>query len=471
MREDKRIFAEIMVKENGKCLSEAMGEIDYGLGFIEWYAEEAKRVYGDTIPSHANNATVLVVKEPVGPTASITRWNFPFMMIARKIATALAAGCTMIIKPSEETPLTAYKLLEYARKAGIPEGVFEMVTGDPREIGPLFTGDDRIRKISFTGSTAVGKLLAEASGKNLKKMTLELGGNAPFVVFDDANFEDAVAGIIAAKLRNSGQVCISPNRIYVHNGIYDAFVAAVTERVARIRVDQGLQDEFVVGPLVNKVGFDKVSDLVEGARAAGAHVALGGKAHAKGGLFYEPTILAEVTDQMKVAQTEIFGPVFPFYRFESEDEVIQRANNTEYGLVAYAYTRDIARAFRLSRNIEAGIGHPQFRIRWHRIRSFRWRETLRLWTRGKLLRHRGICRGQVRPDGRARSLENQRRNGGSSAFSSSRPALSTYRQIPGTFKNEYESGSTAMADACHGNDHGRDNRECLLLSADPVADS
>lgn len=253
VRADKHLFAEIMVKENGKCLSEAMGEIDYGLGFIEWYAEEAKRVYGDTIPSHAGNAAVLVTKEPAGPTASITPWNFPFMMITRKIATALAAGCTMIIKPSEETPLTAYKLLEYARMAGIPEGVFEMVTGDPREIGPLFTGDHRIRKISFTGSTAIGKLLAEACGKNLKKMTLELGGNAPYIVFDDAHFEDAVTGIVAAKLRNSGQVCISPNRIYVHNDIYDKFVAAVAERVAKIRVDQGLQDEFVVGPLGDRL--------------------------------------------------------------------------------------------------------------------------------------------------------------------------------------------------------------------------
>jgi succinate-semialdehyde dehydrogenase/glutarate-semialdehyde dehydrogenase len=277
------------------------------------------------------------------------------MMIARKIATALAAGCTMIIKPSEETPLTAYKLLEYARKAGIPEGVFEMVTGDPREIGPLFTGDDRIRKISFTGSTAVGKLLAEASGKNLKKMTLELGGNAPFIVFDDAHFDDAVAGIVSAKLRNSGQVCISPNRIYVHSSIYNKFVAAVAERVAKIRVDQGLQDDFVVGPLVNKIGFDKVAGLVEEAKAAGARAVLGGKPHANGGLFYEPTILADVTDDMKVARTEIFGPVFPIYRFDSEDEVVKRANNSEYGLVAYAYTKDLARAFRLSRDIDAGM--------------------------------------------------------------------------------------------------------------------
>lgn len=355
VRDDKRLFAEIMVKENGKCMSEAVGEIDYGLGFIEWYAEEAKRVYGDTIPTHAGNAAVLVIKEPVGPTAAITPWNFPFMMITRKIATALAAGCTMVIKPSEVTPLTAYKLLDYARRAGIPEGVFEMVTGNPKEIGALFTGDTRIRKISFTGSTNVGKLLASACGNDLKKMTLELGGNAPFVVFDDAHFDDAVAGIVAAKLRNSGQVCISPNRVFVHDGIYDRFVAAVTEKVASIRVDQGMQDEFVVGPLINQAGLDKVSGLVEDAKRAGARVALGGKQHDKGGLFYEPTILADVTDDMKLARTEVFGPVFPMFRFRDEAEVIRRANDTEYGLVAYAYTRDVGRAFRLSRALEAGM--------------------------------------------------------------------------------------------------------------------
>jgi succinate-semialdehyde dehydrogenase / glutarate-semialdehyde dehydrogenase len=355
VRADKNMFAEIMVKENGKCLSEALGEIDYGLGFIEWYAEEAKRVYGDTIPSHASNSAVMVVKEPAGPTAAITPWNFPFMMITRKIATALAAGCTMIIKPSEETPLTGYKLLEYARKAGIPEGVFEMVTGNPKEIGELFTGDDRIRKISFTGSTAVGKLLAAASGKALKKMTLELGGNAPFIVFDDASFDDAVNGLVAAKLRNTGQVCISPNRIYVQAGIHDRFVKAVAEKVAGIRVDQGLQTDFVVGPLVNQTGFDKVVELVEETKQAGATLVLGGKPHEKGGLFYTPTIFADLHDDMRIAKIEIFGPVFPIYKFESEAEVIERANDTEYGLVAYAYTRDLGRAFRLSQKIEAGM--------------------------------------------------------------------------------------------------------------------
>ncbi|WP_300757167.1 NAD-dependent succinate-semialdehyde dehydrogenase [Janthinobacterium sp.] len=355
VRADRLVFAELLVRENGKCLSEALGEIDYGLGFIEWYAEEAKRVYGDTIPSHAANAQVIVVKEPAGPTAAITPWNFPFMMIARKIATALAAGCTMIIKPSELTPLTAYKLLEYARRAGIPEGVFEMVTGNPKDIGQLFVSDTRIRKISFTGSTAIGKLLASACGNDLKKMTLELGGNAPFIVFDDASFDDAVAGLVSAKLRNSGQVCISPNRVYVQDAIHDRFVAAVAQKVAAIRVDQGLQDEFVVGPLINQLGIDKVAELVDDAKHAGAKVVLGGKQHAKGGLFYEPTVLANLDDGMRVAQTEIFGPVFAIYRFRNEEEVVRRANNTEYGLVAYVYTRDLGRAFRMSRNIEAGM--------------------------------------------------------------------------------------------------------------------
>ena len=355
VRADKRVFAEIMVQENGKCLSEAVHEIDYGLGFIEWYAEEAKRVYGDTIPTHAAGAEVLVLKEPVGPTAAITPWNFPFMMITRKVATALAAGCTMVIKPAEETPLTAYKLLEYARRAGIPDGVLEVVTGDPKEIGELLTGDPRIRKISFTGSTAVGKLLAGASGATLKKMTLELGGNAPFIVFDDADFDAAVAGIVAAKLRNSGQVCISPNRVYVQNGIYDRFVEALKEQVSDIPVGDGMREEFVVGPLINESGLDKVAALVDDARERGARIVLGGRPHSLGGLFYEPTIVTDIGDDAAMAQTEIFGPVFPVYRFDSEEEVIRRANDTEYGLVSYAYTRDLGRSFRLSRRLETGM--------------------------------------------------------------------------------------------------------------------
>ncbi|MBK1840665.1 aldehyde dehydrogenase family protein [Azospirillum sp. YIM B02556] len=261
----------------------------------------------------------------------------------------------MIIKPSELTPLTAYKLLEYARSAGIPEGVFEMVTGDPAAIGEAFTGNPRIRKISFTGSTGVGRLLARNSAETLKTMTMELGGNAPFIIFDDADIEEAVKGLVAAKLRNSGQVCISPNRIYVQDGVHDRIVERLADRVASIRVDQGLQSDFVVGPLINQPAVDKVGALVADAVERGAVVRSGGKPHARGGLFYEPTILTGVDDTFRMARTEIFGPVFPIYRFHGEGEVIRRANDTEYGLVAYAYTRDAGRFLRLSRELEAGM--------------------------------------------------------------------------------------------------------------------
>ena len=355
VKADKEAFAELLCRENGKCLSEARGEIDYGLGFIEWYAEEAKRVYGDTIPTHDRNANVVVTKEAIGPVAAITPWNFPFMMITRKVATALAAGCTMVIKPAEDTPLTALKLLEYARQAGIAEGVLEVVVGDPKEIGLILTGDPRIRKISFTGSTGVGKLLAAQCAASIKKMTLELGGNAPFIVFQDANLDEAVKGLVSAKLRNSGQVCISPNRIFVKHSILEDFVQRVKQAVAEIEVDQGLREGFVVGPLVNQLGFDKVVRLVENAKAAGAKVLMGGKPHAKGGLFYEPTVLTGLQDDSPLATEEIFGPVFAIYSFKDEDEVIARANQTEYGLVAYAYTSALGRSLRLSRQLEAGM--------------------------------------------------------------------------------------------------------------------
>jgi succinate-semialdehyde dehydrogenase/glutarate-semialdehyde dehydrogenase len=355
VKADKEAFAELLCRENGKCLSEARGEIDYGLGFIEWYAEEAKRVYGDTIPTHDRNANVLVTKEAIGPVAAITPWNFPFMMITRKVATALAAGCTMVIKPAEDTPLTAFKLLEYARKAGIPEGVLEVVAGDPREIGLILTGDPRIRKISFTGSTGVGKLLAAQCAASIKKMTLELGGNAPFIVFQDADLDEAVKGLVGAKLRNSGQVCISPNRIFVQHSILEDFIQRVQHAVAGIEVDQGLREGLVVGPLVNQAGFDKVVRLVEAAKAAGASVLMGGRPHAKGGLFYEPTVLTGLRDDSPLATEEIFGPVFAIYSFKDEEEVIARANQTEFGLVAYAYTSALGRSLRLSRQLEAGM--------------------------------------------------------------------------------------------------------------------
>lgn len=355
VKTDKEAFAELLCRENGKCLSEARGEIDYGLGFIEWYAEEAKRVYGDTIPTHDRNANVMVTKEAIGPVAAITPWNFPFMMITRKVATALAAGCTMVIKPAEDTPLTALKLLEYARKAGIEAGVLEVVVGDPKAIGPILTGDPRIRKISFTGSTGVGKLLAAQCAASIKKMTLELGGNAPFIVFQDANLDEAVKGLVSAKLRNSGQVCISPNRIFVQHSILEDFIKRLKHAVAEIEVDQGLREGFVVGPMVNQLGFDKVARLVTDAKAAGAKVLMGGKPHAKGGLFYEPTVLTGLQDDSPLATEEIFGPVFALYSFKEEAEVIARANQTEFGLVAYAYTSALGRSLRLSRQLEAGM--------------------------------------------------------------------------------------------------------------------
>lgn len=355
VKTDKEAFAELLCRENGKCLSEARGEIDYGLGFIEWYAEEAKRVYGDTIPTHDRNANVMVTKEAIGPVAAITPWNFPFMMITRKVATALAAGCTMVIKPAEDTPLTALKLLEYARKAGIEAGVLEVVVGDPKDIGQILTGDPRIRKISFTGSTGVGKLLAAQCAASIKKMTLELGGNAPFIVFQDANLDEAVKGLVSAKLRNSGQVCISPNRIFVQHSILEDFIKRLKHAVAEIEVDQGLREGFVVGPMVNQLGFDKVARLVENAKAAGVKVLMGGQPHAKGGLFYEPTVLTGLQDDSPLATEEIFGPVFALYSFKDEAEVIARANQTEFGLVAYAYTSALGRSLRLSRQLEAGM--------------------------------------------------------------------------------------------------------------------
>lgn len=355
VKADKEAFAELLCRENGKCLTEARGEIDYGLGFIEWYAEEAKRVYGDTLPTHDRNANVVVTKEAIGPVAAITPWNFPFMMITRKVATALAAGCTMVIKPAEDTPLTALKLLEYARKAGIEPGVFEVVIGDPKDIGLILTSDPRIRKISFTGSTGIGRLLAAQCAATIKKMTLELGGNAPFIVFQDANLDEAVSGLVSAKLRNSGQVCISPNRIFVQHTILEDFLKRLKAAVARIDVDQGLREDFVVGPLVNQAGFDKVVRLVEDAKAAGATVLMGGKPHARGGLFYEPTVLTGLRDDSPLATEEIFGPVFAIYSFQNEEDVIARANQTEYGLVAYAYTSALGRSLRLSRQLEAGM--------------------------------------------------------------------------------------------------------------------
>lgn len=356
IKADKEEFAKIMTLENGKCLTEARGEIDYGLDFISWFAGEARRVYGDTIPTHNKDAAVLVTKHAVGVVGAITPWNFPFAMITRKISPALAAGCTVVCKPGEDTPLTAIKLMEYAHKAGVPEGVFEIVTGsNAAMIGEILTTDPRVRKISFTGSTEVGKLLVKQSADDLKKVTMELGGNAPFIVFDDCDLHKAVEGLVFAKLRNAGQTCISPNRVYVHKKSMSKFTDLLKDAVKKIPVDQGMREDFVVGPLINQKGLDKVQSLVEDAKAKGGKIVLGGKLHDKGGLFFEPTIITGLTDDFKISCTEIFGPVFALYEFDDEAEAIKRANNTEYGLVAYAYTSDLGRAFRLSQQLEAGM--------------------------------------------------------------------------------------------------------------------
>lgn len=355
VKADKEVFAALMTRENGKCLSESRGEVDYGLEFIEWYGEEAKRIYGDTIPAHMENASVLVVKEAIGPVAAITPWNFPFAMITRKVAPALAAGCSVVIKPAEDTPLTAIKLMEYAHRAGVPEDVYRTVSGDAKMIGEHFTRDPRIQKLSFTGSTPVGRLLASQCADTVKKLTMELGGNAPFIVFDDADIDAAIKGLVYAKLRNSGQVCIAPNRIYLQSGIAPRFTERLRDAVSKIEVGDGMRDDFVIGPLINRKGFEKVSALVADAVGHGASIVLGGKPHAKGGLFYEPTILTDVKDDSSISRTEIFGPVFALYTFDREEEAIRRANATEFGLVSYAYTNDYGRAFRLSKQLQAGM--------------------------------------------------------------------------------------------------------------------
>ncbi len=355
VKKDKEIFARLMTEENGKCLVEARAEIDYGLDFVTWYAEEGMRVYGDVIPPHVQGAEVLVRKDPVGPVAAITPWNFPFAMITRKVATALGAGCTVVLKPAEDTPLTALKLQEYAEKAGIGRDVFSVVTGDAPMIGEVFTTDPRIAKISFTGSTAVGRRLVAQSAEGLKKVTMELGGNAPFLVFLDADVDAAVKGLVHAKLRNSGQVCIAPNRVLVDHALMERFTEALVKVVQEVKVDQGMQEGFVVGPLINRKGFEKVERLVADAVKKGARVLCGGKVDEKGGLFYSPTVLADVPKGAELYRTEIFGPVFALYSFEGEEEGIAMANDTEFGLVSYAYTRDVGRAFRLSRALESGM--------------------------------------------------------------------------------------------------------------------
>ncbi|MEJ2153774.1 MAG: NAD-dependent succinate-semialdehyde dehydrogenase [Desulfobacteraceae bacterium] len=348
-------LAAIMTAEQGKPLSESTGEITYAASFVEWFAEEAKRVYGDTIPTHQPGSRIVVIKEPVGVCAAITPWNFPAAMITRKAAPALAAGCVMLVKPAGQTPLSALALARLAERAGIPAGVFSVVTGKSSVIGKAFTQSPIVRKLSFTGSTKIGRLLMRDSADTVKKISLELGGNAPFIVFDDADLDAAVEGAIASKYRNSGQTCVCANRILVQSGIYDAFADKLTEAVQSLKVGNGFLPETQQGPLIDMNAVEKAESHIEDALSKGAKLLTGGRRHPLGGTFFQPTVLAEATTAMRVAREETFGPVAPLFRFDSEAQAVEMANDTEFGLAAYFYSRDLGRVWRVSEGLECGM--------------------------------------------------------------------------------------------------------------------
>ncbi len=348
-------LATLITAEGGKPLAEAKGEAIYGASFVEWFAEEGKRTYGETIPSPASTTRLLVVKQPVGVCAAITPWNFPLAMITRKVAPALAAGCTVVVKPAESTPLTALALAVLAEQAGFPAGVINVVTGDPAAIGGELCASPIVRKLSFTGSTAVGRLLMAQCAPTLKKLSLELGGNAPFIVFDDADVDAAVDGAIAAKYRNTGQTCVCANRFLVQSGIYEAFATRLAERSRQLKVGAGRESGVVQGPLINAAGLAKVEAHVADAVAKGARVLCGGARHERGGNFFQPTVLADVRSDMKVAREETFGPLAPLFRFDTEAEAIAMANDTEFGLAAYFFTRDVGRCWRVGEALEYGM--------------------------------------------------------------------------------------------------------------------
>ena len=348
-------LAVIMTAEQGKPLAESKGEIAYAASFIEWFAEEGKRVYGDVIPTFRADSRVLVLRQPVGVAAAITPWNFPAAMITRKLGPALAAGCTFVCKPAPQTPFSALALAELAQRAGIPDGVFNIVTGDAEQIGGELTRNTLVRKLSFTGSTAVGKKLIAQCADTVKKVSMELGGNAPFIVFNDADLNAAVQGAMASKYRNTGQTCVCANRIYVQSGVYEAFAAKLAQAVSALRVGDGLQGPTDQGPLIDQRALEKVQMHITDAVQHGARIACGGKPHALGGTFFEPTILLDVTSQMRVAREETFGPVAPLFKFETEADAIRMANETEFGLAAYFYTRDLARSWRVQEALEYGL--------------------------------------------------------------------------------------------------------------------
>jgi succinate-semialdehyde dehydrogenase / glutarate-semialdehyde dehydrogenase len=355
MLANKEDLAVLMTLEQGKPLAESRGEIDYAASFIDWFAEEARRTYGDVIPPHQADRRIVVVKEPVGVCAAITPWNFPAAMITRKAGAALAAGCTMVLKPASATPLSALALARLAELAGVPAGVFNVITGSAGEIGDEMTSNVAVRKLTFTGSTEIGKVLLRQCAGTVKKVSMELGGNAPFIVFDDADLDAAVDGAIASKYRNAGQTCVCANRLYVQNGIYDEFARELSARVAALKVGNGLEAGVSIGPLIDDRAVAKVQNQIDHAVDAGARVTQGGKRHALGGRFFEPTVLVDVDPSMKVACEETFGPVAPLLRFATEAEVIATANDTSFGLASYFYSRDAARAWRVSEALEYGM--------------------------------------------------------------------------------------------------------------------
>ncbi|KVE99149.1 NAD-dependent succinate-semialdehyde dehydrogenase [Burkholderia vietnamiensis] len=348
-------LALILTTEQGKPLAEARGEIQYAASFVEWFAEEAKRTYGDVIPTVAQDKRLVVVKEPVGVCAAITPWNFPAAMVTRKVGPALAAGCTMIVRPADATPLSALALAVLAERAGVPAGVLNVLTGSSRVIGAELTGNPIVRKLSFTGSTPVGSALMAQCAPTLKKLSLELGGNAPFIVFDDADLDQAVAGAIASKYRNSGQTCVCTNRFYVHDRVYDEFARRLCIAVNALKVGRGTDDGVTQGPLINEEAVRKVESHLEDAVGKGARILTGGKRHALGQSFFEPTVLADVTSDMLVANDETFGPLAPLFRFSTDEEVIALANATEFGLASYFYSRDISRVWRVAEALEYGM--------------------------------------------------------------------------------------------------------------------
>ncbi|MGR4843004.1 NADP-dependent succinate-semialdehyde dehydrogenase [Rhizobium sp. LARHSG275] len=355
MIENKEDLGRVLTLEQGKPLAEATGEIVYGASFIEWFAEEGRRIYGDLIPGHQPDKRIMVMKQPIGVVAAITPWNFPNAMITRKAGPAFAAGCAMVLKPASQTPFSAIAIAVLAERAGLPKGLFSVITGSAAAIGAEMTSNPVVRKLTFTGSTEIGTELYKQSAPTIKKLGLELGGNAPFIVFDDADLDAAVEGALIAKYRNNGQTCVCANRIYVQDGVYDAFAEKLAVAVARLKIGNGFDEGVILGPLIDKAALAKVEEHIADALGKGARILQGGKRHALGGTFFEATILGDVTKDMAVAREETFGPLAPLFRFKDEADVIEQANDTEFGLASYFYAKDLARVFRVAEALEYGM--------------------------------------------------------------------------------------------------------------------